>query len=175
MVPDSFSLALHGAQSIFQTAEEPRFAAAAGNTGRCSRVRAGKGVAGNVERSRSSPGNRGGPQYHGGREVAATRGVGNTAQELSARQSCTALCALGGGIEFALGSRCRKGSGKSARTESLDRPPQRRDNALKAISSALETARKRLAIAHVKAEVSSCKDGAEIKLSVRRGRNQVKV
>src|SRR5438128_1083724 len=242
MVPDSFSLALHGAQSIFQTAEEPRFAAAAGNTGRRSRVRAGKGVAGNVERSRSSPGNRGGPQYHGGRKGAATGGVGNTAQELSARESCTGLRALGGGIEFGLGSRCRKGSGKSARTESLDRPPQRRDNAraehvmdrayievvrlllesapsifettphfamkggtaislfiedmprlsvdidavytdhqatrdnaLKSISSALETARKRLAIADVKAEVSSTKDGDEIKLFIRRGRNQVKV
>src|SRR5438093_11959018 len=129
MVPESVSLALHGAQSVFQTAKELRFAAAARNTGRCSRVRAGKGVAGIVERSRSSPGNRGDSQYHGGREVAATGGVGNTAQELSARQSCTALRALGGGIEFALGSRCRKGSGKSARTESMDRPPQRRDNA----------------------------------------------
>jgi len=50
-----------------------------------------------------------------------------------------------------------------------------RDNALKSISSALETARKRLAIADVKAEVSSTKDGDEIKLFIRRGRNQVKV
>ena len=50
-----------------------------------------------------------------------------------------------------------------------------RDNALKSISSALETARKRLAIADVKAEVSSTKDGDEIKLFIRRRRNQVKV
>ena len=50
-----------------------------------------------------------------------------------------------------------------------------RDKALKSISSALETARKRLAIADVKAEVSSTKDGDEIKLFIRRGRNQVKV
>jgi predicted nucleotidyltransferase component of viral defense system len=50
-----------------------------------------------------------------------------------------------------------------------------RDNALKSISSALETARKRLAITDVKAEVSSTKDGDEIKLFIRRGRNQVKV
>ncbi len=81
-LPDWFqelSLAPHGAKPIFHTAEELRFAAAAGNAGRCSRVRAGKGVAGNVERSRSSPGNRGSPQYHGGRKVAATGGVGNAA------------------------------------------------------------------------------------------------
>jgi hypothetical protein len=50
-----------------------------------------------------------------------------------------------------------------------------RDNALKSISSALETARKRLAIADVKAEISSTKAGDEIKLFIRRGRNQVKV
>ena len=50
-----------------------------------------------------------------------------------------------------------------------------RDQALKSISSALEAAQKRLAKAGMGAEVSSTKDGDEIKLYVRRGRNQVKV
>ena len=50
-----------------------------------------------------------------------------------------------------------------------------RDKALKSISSALEAARKKLAKAGVGAEVSSTKDGDEIKLFIRRGRNQVKV
>ena len=50
-----------------------------------------------------------------------------------------------------------------------------RDKALKSISSALEAARKKLARAGVEAEVSSTKDGDEIKLFIRRGRNQVKV
>lgn len=50
-----------------------------------------------------------------------------------------------------------------------------RDNAMKSISSALEAARKRLAKAGIEAEVSSTKDGDEIKLFLRRRRNQVKV
>ena len=50
-----------------------------------------------------------------------------------------------------------------------------RDNALKSISSALETTRKRLVKAGITAEVSSTKEGDEIKLFIRRGRNQVKV
>lgn len=50
-----------------------------------------------------------------------------------------------------------------------------RDQALKSISSALEAARKRLTKAGMGAEVSSTKDGDEIKLFIRRGRNQVKV
>ena len=50
-----------------------------------------------------------------------------------------------------------------------------RDKALKSISSALEAARKKLARAGVEAEVSSTKDGDEIKLFIRRAGNQVKV
>ena len=50
-----------------------------------------------------------------------------------------------------------------------------RDNALKSISSGIEVARKRLSQAGTEAEVSSTKDGDEIKLFIRRGRNQVKV
>jgi predicted nucleotidyltransferase component of viral defense system len=50
-----------------------------------------------------------------------------------------------------------------------------RDQALKFISSGLEGARKRLAKAGLKSEVSATKDGDEIKLFIRRGRNQVKV
>ena len=50
-----------------------------------------------------------------------------------------------------------------------------RDEALKSISSSLEAARKRLAKAGAGGEVSSTKDGDEIKLFIRRGRNQVKV
>jgi len=46
---------------------------------------------------------------------------------------------------------------------------------LKAISGALNTARKRLAAAGVEASVSAAKDGDEFKLFIRRGRNQVKV
>jgi predicted nucleotidyltransferase component of viral defense system len=50
-----------------------------------------------------------------------------------------------------------------------------RDQALKSISSGLEGARKRLAKAGLESEVSATKDGDEIKLFIRRGRNQVKV
>lgn len=50
-----------------------------------------------------------------------------------------------------------------------------RDKALISISSALEAKRKRLSRAGVGAEVSSTNDGDEIKLFIRRGRNQVKV
>lgn len=50
-----------------------------------------------------------------------------------------------------------------------------REEALKSISSALETARKRLANGVLEAEVSSTKDGNEVKLFVRRGHNQVKI
>jgi hypothetical protein len=50
-----------------------------------------------------------------------------------------------------------------------------RAEALKTISSALEAAQKQLAKAGVEAEVSSTKVGDEIKLFIRRGRNQVKV
>jgi len=50
-----------------------------------------------------------------------------------------------------------------------------RDKALKSISTALEAARKQLAKAGIGAEVTSTKDGDEIKLFIRRGRNQVKV
>jgi len=50
-----------------------------------------------------------------------------------------------------------------------------RDDALKSISRGLEAARKRLAKAGLEADVSATKDGDEIKLFIRRGRNQVKV
>jgi len=50
-----------------------------------------------------------------------------------------------------------------------------RMEALKSISGALETARNRLAEVGLDAEVSSTKEGDEIKLFIRRGRNQVKV
>ena len=50
-----------------------------------------------------------------------------------------------------------------------------RDQALKSISSGLDAVRKRLAIAGFESEVSATKDGDEIKLFIRRGRNQVKV
>jgi hypothetical protein len=50
-----------------------------------------------------------------------------------------------------------------------------RDAALKSISSGLDAVRKRLAKVGLEAEVSATKDGDEIKLFLRRGRNQVKV
>ena len=50
-----------------------------------------------------------------------------------------------------------------------------RDEALKSISSGSEDARKRLAKVGLEAEISATKDGDEIKLFIRRGRNQVKV
>jgi predicted nucleotidyltransferase component of viral defense system len=50
-----------------------------------------------------------------------------------------------------------------------------RDEALKSISKGLEAVRKRLAKAGLEADVSATKDGDEIKLFIRRGRNQVKV
>jgi hypothetical protein len=50
-----------------------------------------------------------------------------------------------------------------------------RDLALKSISSGLEAARKRLATLGLESDVSATKDGDEIKLFIRRGRNQVKV
>lgn len=50
-----------------------------------------------------------------------------------------------------------------------------RDEALKSISKGLEAVRKRLAKASLEADVSATKDGDEIKLFIRRGRNQVKV
>ena len=50
-----------------------------------------------------------------------------------------------------------------------------RDQALKSISSGLEGVRKRLAKAGLESEVSATKDGDEVKLFIRRGRNQVKV
>ena len=50
-----------------------------------------------------------------------------------------------------------------------------RAEALKSISTGLEAARKRLAKAGLEADISATKDGDEIKLFIRRGRNQVKV
>jgi predicted nucleotidyltransferase component of viral defense system len=50
-----------------------------------------------------------------------------------------------------------------------------REAALKAISRGLDDTRKRLATAGLDAEVSSTPDGDEVKLFIRRGRNQVKV
>ncbi|HEY3852944.1 MAG TPA: nucleotidyl transferase AbiEii/AbiGii toxin family protein [Verrucomicrobiae bacterium] len=50
-----------------------------------------------------------------------------------------------------------------------------RDEALKSISQGLEAVRKRLAKAGLEADVSATKDGDEIKLFIRRERNQVKV
>ncbi len=50
-----------------------------------------------------------------------------------------------------------------------------RDEALKSISKGLEAVRKRLAKAGLEADASATKDGDEIKLFIRRGRNQVKV
>ena len=50
-----------------------------------------------------------------------------------------------------------------------------RTEALKSISAALETARNRLAEMGLEADVSSTKNGDEIKLFIRRGRNQMKV
>jgi predicted nucleotidyltransferase component of viral defense system len=50
-----------------------------------------------------------------------------------------------------------------------------RDEALKSISKGLEAARKPLAKAGLEADVSATRDGDEIKLFIRRGRNQVKV
>lgn len=50
-----------------------------------------------------------------------------------------------------------------------------RDEVLKSISKGLEAVRKRLAKANLEADVSATKDGDEIKLFIRRGRNQVKV
>ena len=51
----------------------------------------------------------------------------------------------------------------------------RRDEALKSISTGLDGVRKRLIRIGLEAEVSTTKDGDEIKLFIRRGRNQVKV
>ncbi len=50
-----------------------------------------------------------------------------------------------------------------------------RDEALKSISGGLDATRKRLAKVGLESEVSATKDGDEIKLFIRRGRNQVKV
>ena len=50
-----------------------------------------------------------------------------------------------------------------------------RAEALKSISSGLDATRKRLTKAGLEAEVSATKEGDEIKLFIRRGRNQVKV
>lgn len=50
-----------------------------------------------------------------------------------------------------------------------------RDEALKSISGGLDVTRRRLAKAGLESEVSATKDGDEIKLFIRRGRNQVKV
>jgi hypothetical protein len=50
-----------------------------------------------------------------------------------------------------------------------------RDEALKSISGGLDATRKRLTKAGLESEVSATKDGDEIKLFIRRGRNQVKV
>ena len=50
-----------------------------------------------------------------------------------------------------------------------------RDEALKSISKELDDVRKRLARADLEADVSATKDGDEIKLFIRRGRNQVQV
>lgn len=50
-----------------------------------------------------------------------------------------------------------------------------RDEALKFISRGLDATRKRLVSAGLEAEISATKDGDEIKLFIRRGRNQVKV
>ena len=50
-----------------------------------------------------------------------------------------------------------------------------RDEALKSISKGLDAVRKRLAKAGLEADVSATRDGDEIKLFIRRGRNQVKV
>ena len=50
-----------------------------------------------------------------------------------------------------------------------------RDEALKSISNGLEHARNRLSNSGLKVEVSSTKEGDEIKLFIRRGYNQVKV
>ena len=50
-----------------------------------------------------------------------------------------------------------------------------REEALKSISTGLEAARKRLAKVGLEADISATKDGDEIKLFIRRGRNQVKV
>jgi predicted nucleotidyltransferase component of viral defense system len=50
-----------------------------------------------------------------------------------------------------------------------------RDDALKAISDGLEASRVRLAKAGLESETSATKDGDEIKLFIRQGRNQVKV
>lgn len=50
-----------------------------------------------------------------------------------------------------------------------------REAALKAISRGLDDTRKRLATVGLDAEVSSTQDGDEVKLFIRRGRNQVKV
>jgi len=50
-----------------------------------------------------------------------------------------------------------------------------RDEALKSISKGLDATRKRLASIGIEAESSATKDGEEIKLFIRRGRNQVKV
>lgn len=50
-----------------------------------------------------------------------------------------------------------------------------RNEALKSISKALNAVRKQLAQTGLESEVSASKEGEEIKLFVRRGRNQVKV
>ena len=50
-----------------------------------------------------------------------------------------------------------------------------RPDALRSISTALETVRNRLSEIGLEAEVSSSREGDETKLFVRRGRNQVKV
>jgi len=50
-----------------------------------------------------------------------------------------------------------------------------RDESLKSISKGLDATRKRLTKAGLESEVSATKDGDEIKLFIRRGRNQVKV
>ena len=50
-----------------------------------------------------------------------------------------------------------------------------RDEALKSISRGLAAARKRLVSVGIEAEISATKDGDEIKLFIRQGRNQVKL
>ena len=64
LVHELVSRALHSAKPVLsRVAEALRPATVAGNAGGSPRLRAGKSVAGNVERRGRAPGNRGSPQY----------------------------------------------------------------------------------------------------------------
>ncbi len=110
MVSEIVSGALYDPESVFlPAAKKFRPAAAARNnrTG-CLVSVPERALLEMLSEVRGSSGDRGGPQYHGRGEVAATGSAGHAGHELPARQCGAALGDLGRGIESALGSRGEK-------------------------------------------------------------------